>query len=141
MRLSPVREHCGHCRYGVVDIDIDRYAELYAGDHPAGSDEVEGDAAVGAAYAGGMEVTAFAAVGDGAYRVGRPGVQLQSLVDEQRASGAYQFGEPGEALAIGFLGAVYVEMVGIGRGDNRYRRRELVERPVVLVGLDHGVGR
>ena len=56
---------------------------------------------------------------------------------QQGAVGAYQFGEMSEALEVFLLGAVDVEMVGIGGGDHGHVWCELVERAVEFIGLHH----
>ena len=60
---------------------------------------------------------------------------------DECAPGLHQLCEAGEAFQISGLVAVDVEMVGVGRGHHGDERGEVVERPVVFIGLDHRPGR
>ena len=65
------------------------------------------------------------------------GFKCQSLFDNECASLLYQGGVVLEAFHIGLFGAVDVEVVGVGRGDNAHPGVQPVERTVELVGLDN----
>ena len=75
-------------------------------------------------------------VGDGLDSFWHVWPEFQAGVENQRASGADKFGEMAECLKVSLFVAVDIEMVGVGRGDDGYGRGEVMERAVVLVGLD-----
>ena len=60
---------------------------------------------------------------------------------QQGAVLAYKLGEVSEGFEVGLLGAVYVEVVGVGGCDHGDVRAQLMERAVVFVGFDYRVGR
>ena len=60
-------------------------------------------------------------------------------MDDECASGVDERGIVLEALPIGLGGAVDVEVVGVGGGDDGNVGRQLVERAVILVGFDDHV--
>ncbi len=128
----PARSRGRQSCYGVVDVDFDRHSRLYVGHEQlfARPYEVEGDVPLAAADVGGMVVAGIARIGEHVNPFGRTGGERGAEIDEQLASGLYQLGETGEALAVGLGGAVDVEMVGIGSGDygKYYGRRRWNER-------------
>ena len=129
-----------HCHGGDTILDIDGYgmAQRNLGHRLQRRYEVEDDLAVADADVGSVEVSLVAAVGVGLHPLGYVGLHLQSCVEDQRASGLYQFGVVAEALQVSLLCAVDVEMVGIGRGDDRHPGAQPVEGTVKLIGLyDH----
>ena len=83
-----------------------------------------------------MVVAVGAPEGEGAHALGRTRLEFEARAHKQGAVRTDKFGEMGETFQIVFLVAVDVEMVGVGGVDNRYVGRELMERAVVLVGLD-----
>ena len=66
-------------------------------------------------------------------------LQGKSLPDNQCPSRLDKGGVVAEAFKISLARAVYVQMVGVGRGDNAHIGRKPVERTVELVGFDYGV--
>ena len=64
---------------------------------------------------------------------------LQVSVDNQGTARLYQFGVMAETLEIGLLGAVDIQMVGIGRGDNSHPWTEPMEGAVELISLYHHI--
>ena len=128
-----------HSGNAVLDVHADRHTQVDVRDVPEGRNEVEHDAAVADAHILGMEVALLAAVGidgDALLHV-RP--HLQPGMHDEEAVLAYQTRVHAEALQVGCLRAVDVEVVGIGSGDDAGIRREPVERTVELVRLYHDV--
>ena len=70
---------------------------------------------------------------------GHLGLYFHSLVHKQGATGLDEGGVVAETLQIGLLGAVDVEMVGVGGGDDGGPRAQPVERTVILIGLYHHI--
>ena len=62
------------------------------------------------------------------------------MLDDQRAARPYLPHELRKGLLLGLVRAVDVEVVGIGRGDDRHVGEEPQERTVELVGLDRQPG-
>ena len=86
-----------------------------------------------------MEVTFIAAVCIHLHSILHVSLHLQVLVDYEYASRLYQSGVVAEAFEISLFGAVYVEVVRVGRGDHAHPRTEPMEAAVELVGLYHHV--
>ncbi len=81
-----------------------------------------------------------AAIGEHPDPFGGSRPEFQSFMHYQCATRLHQLCEVGEAFEICFLGAVNVEMVGVGRGDNRDIWCEMVKRAVEFVSLDDCIG-
>lgn len=67
-----------------------------------------------------MEVTLVTAVGIGLHSLPHVGFHLEIGVDDEGASRLDELGIVAEALEVGFLGAVDVEVVGVGGCDDRH---------------------
>ena len=126
----------GHGGDAVLDVDGHGLSELDVLDALDGRDEVERDLAVVDADVLGVEV----ALVEGIVVAVDAGLQvllhLESAVDDERAAGLDELGVVAERLEIGLLGAVDVEVVRVGGGDDGHPRGQPVERTVELVGLD-----
>ena len=86
-----------------------------------------------------MEVAFVEAVGIDLHALLHVGLHLQTGVDDERSSGLDERGVVAEALEIGFLGAVDVQMVGVGGCDDAHPGTQPVETAVKLVSLNHDV--
>ena len=93
------------------------------------------------AYVLGMEIALRAVVSVHAHALLRVGLHFESAVNNERATRLDKLGVVAETLKISLLGAVNVEVVGIGCRNNRGIRAQVVERAVKLVGLYHHIGR
>ena len=67
------------------------------------------------------------------------GFHLQILVEYQRSARLDQCGIVPETFQISLFCSIDVEMVGIGRGDDRHPRTEPMERTVELISFNHHV--
>ena len=70
-----------------------------------------------------MEVTFMARVGIGGYPWLYVGLHLQSFVQNQGAAWLYKRGVVAEAFEIGFFGAVYIQVVGVGGSNDTHPGR------------------
>ena len=128
-----------HCSNGILYIDGHGMAQgyvLYALD---GRNEVERDVAVVYLHVLGMEVTFVEGVLVNLHARFHIGFQCQSLLNNQCATLLNERGVMAKALHIGFFGAIDVEVVGVGRGDNAHPWTQPMERTVELVGLDNHI--
>ncbi len=60
-------------------------------------------------------------------------------MDNQSATRLDQFCVMAETLQVSLFGAIDIEMIRVGRGDNTHPRVEPMERTVELIGLDNHV--
>ena len=66
-------------------------------------------------------------------------LKTQVAMYDKRSTGLDETGVVGETLQIGRFRAVDVEVVGIGRGDDRGVRAEVMERAVELIGFNYHI--
>ena len=126
----------GHGGHAVLHIDGDGLAKLYVAHILNGGDEVERDFPILYPHVLGVEVTLVAAVGVGLHPLLHIGPQLQVGMDDERAPRLDEFRVVAEAFQIGFLVAIYVEVVGVCGRDDAHPRTQPMEGAVELVGLD-----
>ena len=135
----PVQVCKRHGCHAVLYVDADRYTEPDIVDAGVRSNEVDDDFTVSDADVLGMEVSFVAGVGISSYARLYIRLQGKPLPDNQCPSRLDKGGVVAEAFKISLARAVYVQMVGVGRGDNAHIGRKPVERTVKLVGFDYGV--
>ena len=126
-----------HSRHGVLDVDVHRHTQFHTGNGKLWRDKVKADSAVALDDVCRMEVARETTVGVKFHALLQPGLEHDALVHDERAAGADEAREVSETLAVGLGRAVDVKVVGVGAGHHSDGGRELVERAVKLVGLNH----
>ena len=86
-----------------------------------------------------MEVALVEAVFIDLHPLLHVGLHLKSFVDDEGTARLDECGVVAETFQIGLFGAVDVEMVGVGAGDDRHPGAQPVERTVEFIGLNHHV--
>ena len=84
-----------------------------------------------------MEIALMLAVGVDFHSIGHTWLEFQPCVHDERAARAYERGEMCKTLEIVLIGAIDVEVVGIGRRHHSDVGAQVMKRAVKLVGLNH----
>ena len=130
-----------HCGNAVFDVDGDGLSEFDVGDILDGRDEVEIDFPVADADILCMEVAFVETVVIATDTLLQVLLHLKTTMDNQGTTWLDQFCIMAETLQISLFGAIDVEVVGVGRGDDAHPGVEPMERAVELIGLDdHVIG-
>ena len=87
----------------------------------------------------GMKVARCAAVGVEGYAILQPWCHFQTRMQDKRTTRLYQRCIMVETLQISLLGAIDVEMVRVGRGDDAHPGAQPMEASVKFIGLNHHI--
>ena len=115
----------GECHGGntILDVDADGNTQLNIVDAGVRRHEVDEDFTVSDADILGMEVAFVARVGIGGYPRLYVGLHLQPFVQNQGTARLDKRGVVAEAFEIGFFGAVYIQVVGVGGSNDTHPGR------------------
>ena len=115
----------GECHGGntILDVDTDGNPQLNIIDAGIRCYKIDEDFTVSDADILGMEVAFVARVGIGGDARLYVGLHFQSFVQNQGAARLDKRGVVAEALEIGFFGAVYIQVVGVGGSNDTHPGR------------------
>ena len=116
-----------HRSNGILDVDIHRHAEAHIAEHSTGIYKVKHNFAIPFAHILGMEITVVARIIIGGYSFAGARLEFEPGVADKASTLLDKRGEMGETLEISLLGAIHIEMVGVGCRYHGNIWREMVE--------------
>ena len=137
-RFGPARPYRGERGDGVLYVYLHGHTGSNICHHRAvGHHQVEHYRTFAAADISGVKIAFIARICVDLHSRSHTRTQFKAGMDYEYAVGADEPGEMREALEVGILGSVDVEMVGVSGRYHCHGRREMMERAVVFVGLYH----